>query len=373
MDIYKVCFEENTEGELYGISIVDDPANKYNFLAFSNQEEIKLKAVDSEKKLLTGVVLIPNQRIKRFTENKGMFEVFFEAETIEKVSQDFFKKGYHRNSTFNHLEDLWLKGTTIVESWIVEDSNNDKSNALGFKNIPKGTWMISMKLSDELWEEYIKTGKARGFSIDAYMQLEKVQLNNLKLKKEKMSLLTKVLKFLAQEDDMKSIDIEGLGKLYAESFEVDSTVYQDLDGELVEAKTISFTNDGYVYLTNDNGVIISKDEFVAELPAEDVLVEDVEVVSDVEEVIEETSEDTTEEAPVEEVLTEQVDELKAEIEALKEELDSVNMKLQLKNTEVLELKKLPRDTKLKAINLSSVSKSTESPLEALSRITKSNK
>jgi hypothetical protein len=56
---------------------------------------------------------------------------------------------------------------TVVESWLIEDSEKDKSKLYGF-SLPKGTWMISMKVdNDEVWND-VKEGKIKGFSIEGY-------------------------------------------------------------------------------------------------------------------------------------------------------------------------------------------------------------
>ena len=35
--------------------------------------------------------------------------------------------------------------------------------------VPLGTWMLSMKvLNDDIWNNYVKTGKVKGFSIEGY-------------------------------------------------------------------------------------------------------------------------------------------------------------------------------------------------------------
>ena len=35
--------------------------------------------------------------------------------------------------------------------------------------LPIGTWMVSMKVNnDDVWENYVKTGKVKGFSIEGY-------------------------------------------------------------------------------------------------------------------------------------------------------------------------------------------------------------
>jgi hypothetical protein len=56
---------------------------------------------------------------------------------------------------------------SVVESWLIEDEKMDKSKLYGF-NLPKGTWMISMKVdNDEVWQD-VKDGKVKGFSIEGY-------------------------------------------------------------------------------------------------------------------------------------------------------------------------------------------------------------
>jgi hypothetical protein len=60
-----------------------------------------------------------------------------------------------------------LDGMSVVESWIIEDEKQDKSAKYGF-NLPKGTWMISMKVNnDEIWNK-VKDGEVKGFSIEGY-------------------------------------------------------------------------------------------------------------------------------------------------------------------------------------------------------------
>jgi hypothetical protein len=78
----------------------------------------------------------------------------------------FFQNGNQSNATFEHQESI--KGLTVVESWIVEDTEKDKSNLYNL-NVPVGTWMGTIKVENEvIWKDYIKTGKVKGFSIEGY-------------------------------------------------------------------------------------------------------------------------------------------------------------------------------------------------------------
>ena len=59
-------------------------------------------------------------------------------------------------------------GLSLVESWIVEDKVHDKSVKYGM-DLPIGTWMGSVKVNNEqVWNEFVKTGKVKGFSIEGY-------------------------------------------------------------------------------------------------------------------------------------------------------------------------------------------------------------
>tara|TARA_R110000787_G_scaffold7833_3_gene26117 strand:+ start:1403 stop:2002 length:600 start_codon:yes stop_codon:yes gene_type:complete len=157
--------EELEEAGIEAISIVESPAIESDFVALK-AEEIKLAEVDKEKRILLGPLLIPNKPIYRKGENSDEYYIFFSKDTIVKASQLYLKNGYQNNSTLEHAQAL--KGLTLVESWIVEDKVQDKSRKYGL-DVPVGTWMGSVKVNnEEVWQEYVKTNKVKGFSIEGY-------------------------------------------------------------------------------------------------------------------------------------------------------------------------------------------------------------
>jgi len=159
------------EMELSGIdaiSIVEFPAIEENWIALNKQEpkEYKFAEVDSEKKIIMGALLVPDKLIYRRDEENGEYNIFFSKDTIRKCMEMFFKNGNQSNATFEHLETI--SGLTLVESWIVEDTEKDKSKLYDL-NVPVGTWMGTMKVDNEvIWNDFIKTGKVKGFSIEGY-------------------------------------------------------------------------------------------------------------------------------------------------------------------------------------------------------------
>ena len=396
MEVFKVKYEEETDGDLYGISIVDDPANGFDFIAMSKKMEIKL-ATDQKKKILYGIVLRPEQKIYREFEDGTPFQLMFDAPTIERFSQDFMMKGYQKNTTFNHEDNNWLQGTTVVENWIVMDKGNDKGSAVGLP-VENGDWCIGMKLSDQLWSEYIETGKAKGFSIDSFVQFEKINMKKITCedcltqeielnsrennKEENMSMLKKLIKLFSEgEVTLASLDTAEMGTLTADLFEVGNIVY---DADLQPVLSATFTADNKVYQTDETGTIIevsdvAEENAPEEAPVEEVSMEDVapEVALDVEEtttaIVDEVGKQV-EDVDVE-ALKALVAQLQADLEKLTQQQDAVLM-------ENVELKSMAASTRLKAevkvgvqnpIVMKAKQLSTESTLEALSRINQKNK
>tara|TARA_R110000737_G_scaffold98705_1_gene132864 strand:+ start:128 stop:727 length:600 start_codon:yes stop_codon:yes gene_type:complete len=156
--------EEQEESGVEAISIVESPAIEEDFVALKN-EEIKLAEVNKDKKLLMGALLVPNKPIYRKS-GKEEYYIYFSKDTITKASQLYLKNGNQNNSTLEHQHQL--SGLTLVESWIVESETKDKSRLYNM-NVPIGTWMGTVKVNnDEVWNEYVKTNKVKGFSIEGY-------------------------------------------------------------------------------------------------------------------------------------------------------------------------------------------------------------
>jgi hypothetical protein len=176
METYEVKFNEGDNDGVYCISMVSDPAIGVQFVTLSKQRELKLATINEEQRILLGAVLIPNQPIYR-NQDGHEFNIVFPAETIKQVQQNFSRQGYQNNSTIEH-SGTQIEDVTFVETWIKMDEVHDKSVHYGF-NEPVGTWFAAMKVNnDEIWNDYVKTGKVKGFSIDGVFDLEKINLKS---------------------------------------------------------------------------------------------------------------------------------------------------------------------------------------------------
>jgi hypothetical protein len=239
METYKVLFKEGETTGVYGISLVNDPAMESLWVALS-KEQLQLKSVDTEKRIVCGAVLIPDKAIYR-NQNGKEFNIVFPAETIQLASEGFLKGGHQQSSTLEHNIDTKLSGVTIVESWIKLSDINDKSVIYGF-NDPIGTWYASMKIdNDEVWNDYIKTGKVKGFSIDGFFDMEQVNLKsefNMSEQKKELTFKDAFREFLGlnkSEETPEKIEVK-LGSVNT----ADGSVKVNFEGDTI-AKGLAVT------------------------------------------------------------------------------------------------------------------------------------
>jgi len=205
MDIIELFIDENDDvSGIEAVSIVENPAIEEDFVALKNQE-FKFAEVNKEKRILMGAALIPNKPIYRRNEENEYY-IYFSRDTVRKASELFFIRGNHNKSTLEHQ--MPLEGLVAVESWIVEDKDKDKSKFYGM-DMPLGTWMLSMKvLNDDVWENYVKTGKVKGFSIEGYFadKLERPnEPNNLSAwEQAEEDFLLEELKMILSGEELES-------------------------------------------------------------------------------------------------------------------------------------------------------------------------
>jgi len=261
MKTYNAVFNPEQVDGVFGISLVKNPAMEGNFVALSEQEKkqvIQFKEVDKEQRILIGLVLEPNKPIYRFNEKtKEEFNIVFNEDTIKNLSYSFFKNGFQTNSTIEH--DSKINGVTFVESWIVQDSAKDKSAIYGF-SYPVGSWVATMKVDDDkIWNDYVKTGEVLGFSIDAMLDLQEINLkSSVNMSKVESSFLESLTTLLGlnKTDEVKEVPIEvKLGEVKTSDGEL-TIMY---DGEELTAGADMFV------MQEDERVAIPEGEYITEM------------------------------------------------------------------------------------------------------------
>ncbi len=165
-------------GELKRISLVSEPAIEQDFMLF-NGIDLQFQTVDEKKKIVTGCAMRPNINIPRKDEAGNLYYGFFSEDTVNESAQLFFKRNSNANNT-NLEHQFEVDGVFVFESWIVENPEMDKAKALGFNDVKKGDWWVSMKIeNDFIWNNYLKTGLIRGFSVEIRAKENDVQLSEI--------------------------------------------------------------------------------------------------------------------------------------------------------------------------------------------------
>ena len=316
---YNVIPDEST---LTGLSVVECPDVEQDFICFSKDEKrndfVCLESEVSEKHRIVGVALRADFPVYR-TYGDEEFYIEFSKECVEKMAHKFFRDGANYNMNTDHNQ--YTNGLYVCESWIVEDAENDKSNLYGL-NAEVGSWVVMCQVTDiELWESF-KNGERKGFSVEAWCNLEEIiNKKETDMSKQKANLETMEVND-GFWDKLKGIIAEAMG-----TSTDDKTVEDAVDEAKKEADPVDETVEAAE----------QQPEMTAEEVAEDV-------IATVEEGAETTETAAEDLQTVVDQLQEEVDALKAENEQLKKANQKMSKKPSAKvNVKQSTEKKNPRD------------------------------
>ena len=367
MKTFEAKFKKGGKG-VFAISLVKDPATTEHFVAMSTESKlIKMAKVDEEQRIVMGLVLQPNQLIPRYNEETDEeYNIVFSEETIKDLSQNFFKSNSQSNSKLEHSESI--EDITFVESWIVENSKVDKSANFGM-NYPKGSWVATMKIdNDEIWNDYVKTGKVQGFSVDAFVDLQEINLKTeIKMNKKQKSILTMLKEIVAGAEatevvaeevvavEMGSVKSGDLTiEFEGDNLEEGAAVFVMQDEEKVQLPDGTYSLEGDNEIEVKDGVVASmgaSEEEVTEEPTEEPAGDEELAVED-----EEVKEEELEEEPegdeeaefmiavkqiLDDAFSEYAESMGVQLSALKSQIEEVNGKNVELSSQVVELSKTP--------------------------------
>ncbi len=260
MKTYELIFEDESKG-VFRVSLVKDPAVEATLIKFSAETTEVLHFADEEKRVIYAVAMRPNKLIFRKNVSKipNVVEpanVYYTAETIERLQQNYFRNNGNSGTNVNHADDN-TNGIFPFENWTVLDPKADKSTLMGLQTI-KGDWVMGFKIdNDNVWQD-CKAGKLDGLSIEARLGFKESNINfNIEtpMTDKKKSFWAKFMKFaedaMGEDDDQAKEIATGM---FATSTEVGSIV-SDKDGN--PAANAEFEVDGTKYKTDDKGAILA--------------------------------------------------------------------------------------------------------------------
>ena len=293
--------------DVYAISLVEEEAVESGFVALSKQKQpMNFKIHNEEKRMLYGVALRANFPIYRCY-GQDEFYLTFDANAIERLVNKFMSNYGQKSFTIDHMEPA--EGIVITESWLVKDTENDKSNALGLENVSEGSWIIGCKINDdEIWQS-IKEGRWHGFSVEAFCDLEEIT-KEIKNKKIENKMAVKKSKFEEMIDKIKAIISDAVENADGQDTEVQQDVVEEAADAVEEV----------VNQKEDTTVVDAAEE---EKPTEEVANEVIDTVEQQAETEQDAAENLQQ---VVDQLQEEIDTLKAENEQLKKKNQKMSKK-----------------------------------------------
>jgi hypothetical protein len=317
------------ESAMLANSIVDNPAIMRDAMMFNNQENTLLFSANiddnpllqfkagKKKGYFTGISMVPNLKMKRIDNQGNEYFIYFDEATIEEIRNQFMSSDNIRLTRANH-EGEYTDKNILIETWLVEDPENDKLNALGFKNLEKGMLATTYLIKDKEMLIDIEDGKLKGFSIEVMVDLEPVEM-----KKENFNEMKKEVK-----DTYVSKMKQAFAKFQKQMF--DEVVGEDAE----VTPEVGATTDA----TDGDHVVVSEDGEVAVATVEDGTVTDVNEEPSADEIL----------AIIEEALNGAVEEMKKSFkkrfekdEEEEEDMKAVKTELSALKSELARLKNEP--------------------------------
>lgn len=180
LPVYEMLIDEDVESDLQVdfVALVDRPAIRRPFVKFNDQEIESNQFVqtfaiqDEDKRIISGPLMIANQKIFRTDPELGDYEVYFSPETIKKIAIKMAKKGFHNNVNLMHNADMKVPGVTLFEVF-----QSDKARGIrpmkGFEDLADGTLFGSMYVENPVAWQMIKDGFIKGFSVEGNFGMKK--------------------------------------------------------------------------------------------------------------------------------------------------------------------------------------------------------
>ena len=153
---------------------------------------------DEDERIITGALMLADTPIYR-NDGNGEYYVVFGKDTIKKIAQKYFKKGYQNNVNLMHDSGQVMDGVTMFESWIVDEKRGIKPMK-GFEDVKDGSWFGSFKVENEDVWNLIKDGKVKGFSVEGIFNYSKPITKEEKMMSDIIEILNQVDTFWEEEN-----------------------------------------------------------------------------------------------------------------------------------------------------------------------------
>jgi hypothetical protein len=163
----------------------------------TNIEKMKFAIQNEEERIVSGPLMLADTPIYRFDKH-GEYYVVFNADSIKKIVQKYFKKGYQSNVNLMHDPTRQVEGVTLFESFITSKKRGIQPMQ-GFEDAPEGSWFGSFKIeNDEVWD-MVKKGDFKGFSVEGMFNYKRPEeMNVASLISKDQQIMNDIMEWLKQ-------------------------------------------------------------------------------------------------------------------------------------------------------------------------------
>ena len=265
LPLFELTIDDRDEVGVTAVALVDKPAIERAFMAFKNVEQ-RFKATDSERKIVSGALMVPDMPIYRKDNERGEYMAFYSADTIWKMNEKFMRQ--NKGADVNLMHDpkqLAGSGTYLIESFIIDESRGIKTPE-NFEPLPNGSWFVSYKVGDAIWQDFIKTGVFTGFSLEGMFEMQKVDDEAFEIRNY-VAELSEEEKFYQSIQNMKAEAKEQLKGKFPALYKIFFSEEAAPEQKFTEAKLKDGTVVAYEGELTVGTTLFVRDEAGAELPA----------------------------------------------------------------------------------------------------------
>jgi uncharacterized protein YfcZ (UPF0381/DUF406 family) len=164
LPIIELTLEELEQG-IDATALVENPAIQRNWMAFKEHKDFKFKTHNEEKRILAGALMVADFPMYRNMNGKEFF-VKFSSETIEQLADRMVLNNKLTAFNFEHDSKKELADMHIQQFFII-NTELGVNTPIGFEELPNGSLFAFVKVNNEqVWNDYVKTGIVKGFSIE---------------------------------------------------------------------------------------------------------------------------------------------------------------------------------------------------------------
>lgn len=198
LPLYELVIDGSELYKVSQISLVDEPAIQSDFIFFNDETKKRtenlfhFKTANEERRLIYGAAMIADLPIFRNPNksNPDGFYVYYSKDTVEKVAHKFLKENLMSAFNIQHSAEKNNAGVQLVESWVTKS----KFSEFGME-FDAGTWIIGLYVNDDkTWNQYVKTGKVAGLSIEVFANYIPVMFSNEIHSVDLLQQITELLK-----------------------------------------------------------------------------------------------------------------------------------------------------------------------------------